>query len=246
MIEEDVLIPTEDGAVETFVCHPDRDGPWPAVIFYMDAPGIREELRDMARRLATVGYCVLLPNLYYRHGRGTTCGPDVFDPASIEHQRMWTLLSSLSNEAVVRDTAGLLAFIDGSSKIKPGPIGCFGYCMSGPFAVTAAARFPDRLAAAASLYGVGLVTDKPDSPHHVLNTVKAELYFAFGEKDSFTPPQIIDAIRGGLDDAKAAYEIEVYPGVDHGFAFPGRQTYHKPSAERHWERLIALFRRTLG
>ena len=88
MIETTLDITTADGAMETFICRPERSGPNPAVFFLMDAPGIREELRDMARRLATVGYAVLLPNLYYRAGRDSVFGPDVLEKGSAEQTRM--------------------------------------------------------------------------------------------------------------------------------------------------------------
>jgi hypothetical protein len=65
MIEKTIDITTKAGAMETFICHPERNGPFPAIFFLMDAYGVREELKDMARRLGTVGYYVLLPNLYY-------------------------------------------------------------------------------------------------------------------------------------------------------------------------------------
>ncbi len=63
MREVEIGIQTADGTMDTFICHPEEGGPFPAVIMYMDAPGIREELRDMARRIGTVGYFVVLPNL---------------------------------------------------------------------------------------------------------------------------------------------------------------------------------------
>ena len=69
MIEKEIDLQTRDGAMNTFITHPEEGGPHPLVIFYMDAPGKREELHDMARRIATVGYYVMLPNLYYRHVR---------------------------------------------------------------------------------------------------------------------------------------------------------------------------------
>ena len=77
MIEHEIDLPTRAGAMPTFIAHPERGGPHPAVLLLMDAPGVRDELRDMARRLATVGYVVLLPNLYYRAGSDTYYGPDV-------------------------------------------------------------------------------------------------------------------------------------------------------------------------
>ena len=88
MIEQTLDITTAAGQMETFICLPERGGPFPAVFLLMDAPGIREELRDMARRLGTVGYYVLLPNLYYRAGRDTIFGPDVLEEGSMERDRM--------------------------------------------------------------------------------------------------------------------------------------------------------------
>ena len=150
MIEETLDIANKDGAMETFVCRPERGGPHPAVFFLMDAPGIREELRDMVRRLAAVGYAVLLPNLYYRAGRDTLYGPDVLKEGSAEHKRMRAVRTKMTIPPVMEDVAAMLAFVDGQPAVKSGPVGCHSYCMSGPYALAAAARYPGRVAAAAS------------------------------------------------------------------------------------------------
>src|SRR5277367_5797730 len=121
MIEQTLDIATKDGAMETFFCRPER-GSHPAVLLLMDAPGVREELRDMARRLATVGYAVLLPNLYYRAGRDTTYGPDVLKEGSAEHTRMRAVRTKMTIPPVMVDIAAMLAFIDGQPAIKPGPV----------------------------------------------------------------------------------------------------------------------------
>lgn len=164
MIEKILDIPTKDGAIETFVCHPERGGPYPPVLFLMDAPGIREELYDMARRLATVGYYVVLPNLYYRAGRDTKYGPDVLDKGSAEQARMRAVRTKMTIPPVMDDVAALIAFADAQKESKKGPVGTHGYCMSGPYALAAAARYPDRIAAAASFYGTWLVSDAVESP----------------------------------------------------------------------------------
>jgi carboxymethylenebutenolidase len=246
MIEKQIDLPTKAGTMDTFICHPERRGPWPAIIFYMDAPGIREELRDMVRRLATVGYCVLLPNLYYRAGRGTTLDTSALSEGSPERQRMWDLLKSLTNELVAEDTAAMLAFIDRQSEARQGPLGCVGYCMSGPFVFTAAGRFPERFAATASIYGAGLMTDLPDSPHLLVPKIKGEIYFACAEIDKYAPLPLIAELKRVLEKADVKAEVEIFPGAEHGFAFPQRYCYHKAAAETHWERLFDLFRRRLG
>jgi carboxymethylenebutenolidase len=242
VIERQLDIKTRDGATTTFIVHPERDGPHPVILFYMDAPAIREELRDMARRFASGGYYVVLPNLYYRAGV-MEIGP-LGDPAVRE--RMMELMGGLSIDMVMSDTEGLMAFIDQDPAAKKGPMGAVGYCMSGQFAINAAATFPDRLAAAASMYGTYLVTDKPDSPHLAARKARAELYFGCAETDRWAPMELVENLKASLAADKIDAEVEIYPGVEHGFAFPQRPAYDKDAAERHWERLSALYRRRLG
>ena len=173
MIEQTVDIETRDGAMETFICAPDRGGPFAPILFLMDAPGIREELRDMARRLATSGYLVALPNLYYRAGRDTTFGPDVLEAGSAEHARMRAVRTKMTIPPVMNDIADMLTFLADRADVRDGPVGCHGYCMSGPYALAAAARYPERIAAAASFYGTWLVSDAAESPHLALAQRKA-------------------------------------------------------------------------
>ncbi len=241
MIERTVDIATGDGDMTTFICHPERGGPHPPILFYMDAPGIREELRDMARRLAGGGYYVLLPNLYYRAGVSELRSP--FDAA--ERERMFALMDGLSIAMVMSDTDALLAFAEGDAAAADGVAGAVGYCMSGQFAITAAARHPRRFAAAASIYGVRLVTEAADSPHRVATRAEAELYFACAETDHWAPLPMVETLKASLEAVQANAAVEIYPGVEHGFAFPQRPAYDRDAAERHWERLFALFARRL-
>ena len=246
MIEQTLDIATKDGAMETFIVHPDRGGPHPAVFLLMDAPGVREELRDMARRLATCGYYVLLPNLYYRAGRDTMYGPDVLEKGSAEQARMRAVRTKMTIPPVMDDFGCMLDFIDRQSPARAGPVGTHGYCMSGPYSLAAAARFPDRVAAAASFYGTWLVSENEESPHLTLGKGKGERYIACAEHDELAPPPMVEQLKDLFARANTPGEIEMYPTVHHGFAFPQRWCYDKTGAERHWERLIALYRRRLG
>jgi carboxymethylenebutenolidase len=210
----------------------------------MDAPAIREELRDMARRLASVGYYVILPNLYYRSGV-MELGPLTGEDAQATRKRMGELMGSLTIPMIMDDTDTLIAFADADAAAA-GPVGCVGYCMSGQYAINAAARHPGRIAAAASVYGVRLVTDEADSPHRMAAKASAELYFACAEFDTWAPLEMVETLGAALKEDGANAEVELYRGVEHGFAFPQRAAYDKGAAERHWERLIALYRRRLG
>src|ERR1700743_157244 len=122
MIEHQIDIPAGAGRITAFIVHPERDGPHPVLLFYMDAPGVREELRDMARRLASVGYYVLLPNLYYRAGRDTMFGPDVLEQGSAERERMRAVRPRMTIPPVMDDVAAMLGFVDRATAAKPGPV----------------------------------------------------------------------------------------------------------------------------
>jgi carboxymethylenebutenolidase len=242
MFEREVDIKTADGAMNTFVVDPEEGGPHPAVLFYMDAPGKREELHDMARRIASTGYFVVLPNLYYRRAREFR-----MERGEDGMKKMFDQMRSLKNSMVVEDTQALLDFVDAEPSARPGPVGAVGYCMSGPFVFAAAAAYPERFAATASIYGAGLLTDRDDSPHLTADRIQGEIYFACAEIDSYAPKEQIDALQAHLAGTRVKHRIEWYPGVEHGFAFPQREgIYDKPAAERHWERLHALFARNLG
>lgn len=247
MIEQTLDIETADGAMETFTVRPERGGPHPAVFFLMDAPGIRGELYDMARRLASVGYFALLPNLYYRAGPDfKQFGPDVLTVGHPARERMRTVRSKMTIPPVMADMAAMLDWVDAHDDAKPGAVGAHGYCMSGPYALAAAARFPDRVAAAASFYGTLLVSDAEESPHLTLGKAKGELYISCAEHDDLAPPEMVAELKALFAASGNPGELEVQPGVHHGFAFPERWCYDRPAAERHWERLIALYRRRLG
>ena len=182
MIDQQIDIPTRDGHTTTFITHPERGGPHPVIIFYMDAPAIREELRDMARRLGTSGYYVMLPNMYYRAGV-MELGPLPADPEAPARKRMFQLMASLNIPLVMDDTTALLAYADGQAAAHKDIVGTVGYCMSGQYAINAATHFPGRVKAAASIYGTRLATDAPDSPHIAANKTRAELHFACAEED---------------------------------------------------------------
>jgi carboxymethylenebutenolidase len=242
MIELHPDIPTADGAMNSFVVHPEEGGPHPVLLFYMDAPGKREELHDMARRFAAVGYYVVLPNLYYRRAREFELkarSPEAMKP-------MFELMNGLSNAMAVRDTQAMLQFVDVQPQADARRVGAVGYCMSGPFVMAAAAALPERIQAIASIHGANLVTERDDSPHRMAERIRCECYFACAETDIWAPPETVEKLQAALVAAGTPHRIEWYPGAQHGFVFPRREgIYHRASAERHWERLFALFDRKL-
>ena len=243
MIEHFIDIDTGDDSgrpMNTFVVHPEENGPHPLVLFFMDAPGMREEIRDMSRRLATAGYYVMAPQLYYRW----VDEYNLFETG--DRDRMFELMSGLGNNMVVADSRALIAHADADEAADASRVGAVGYCMSGPFAVYLLGQIPDRVKAGASLHGVRLVADAADSPHLQLANATGEVYVGAAETDHYAPPEMIDAFEAARVEAGCAGRTEWYPGTEHGFTFRERgPLYDKAASERHWERLHDLFSRNL-
>jgi carboxymethylenebutenolidase len=242
MYEREVAVTTRYGQCLSFVACPDGPGPYPGIIFYMDAPGIREELRNMARRIAREGYFVILPDMYYRFGCLRFDVPRRNDDMAAV---FLAAMRGVTNATVMEDTAGILGFLDAQEKCRPGPVGCVGYCMSGQHVTNAAAFFPHRIKAAASLYGVGIITDREDSPHLHLDRIEGELYYAFAENDHSVPASIPGALEMLLAKTGVKYEIKVFPGTQHGFAFVERPVYSTLAAEETWHKMFAMFERCI-
>jgi len=251
--ERIIDIVTADGRMETFVTHPERHGPFPAVIVYMDVWGIREELYDIARRIATVGYYVVLPDLYYRHGRirheyranGRMLSLHALPKA--EQEKVLAPLASLTDTMVVADTGALIAHLTAESKrgepVEPGAMGSLGYCMGGRHIVSVAAAYPDYFKASAGLHPTSLISDRTDSPHKVLANLSGELYCGFPEQDPYAPLSMIEEFRALLAPCPVAYRHIVHKGSLHGYALPDRDIYDKQAANRDWEVIFDMYRR---
>lgn len=253
MREQLIQVPTSEGPMETFVTHPEAGGPFPPVVLYMDIWGIREELYDLARRVAVVGYCAIVPDLYHRQGRvrnafrdaaGRMMSVERLDEAQKAIIR--APLAKLSDAMVVADTAALLAALPDVTGARTGPIGSIGYCMGGRHVMRVATAFPDRFQASASLHGTELVTERDDSPHRAARAARGELYCGYGERDRFASPATIAGMRAAFPaGGRLAYSDAVHPGAHHGYALPDRDVYDKHAADRDWEHIFAMFRRRL-
>ncbi len=239
MIEQHLDIETPDGLMTSFVAHPDGGGPRPVALFLMDAPGKREELHVMVRRLASAGYFTIVSNLYYRE----VPQYNVFETG--DRDLMFALMNGVSNAQAVNDCRHMLTWAAQFPEYADvSRVGVVGYCMSGPFALMAAAGIAE-VKAAASFHGVALAKDGDDSPHRSFSTTKAELYVGAAETDHYAPPEVINAYESAAKDAGANAVVEWYLGTEHGFVFPERPQYDMAAAERHWSRLHDLFRRNL-
>jgi carboxymethylenebutenolidase len=239
-------IQTSDGVCDAFVARPAQGGPHPAVILLMDGFGPRDYLYEMAQKMAEPGYYVLLPNLLYRARRAPVL--DVKFPLKKEDMpkvspQLMPLIQGLTSEMSMKDAGALLDFLSGEKEAKPGKVALTGYCMGGAMALRTAARYPNRIAVAASFHGGRLATDAPDSPHVGLGSVQAELYIGHADKDASMPPEQIARLEEALKKSGVRYKAEVYAGAAHGYTMADLPAYNEAALKKHWEKLFALLKR---
>ncbi len=241
MIEQQVEVGTPDGRMPTFIVHPDGEGPFPVGLVLMDGLGFREALKHVARRLAATGYYAMLPDLYYRAGPTPPLQPD--EPGGWD--RMMALVQSLSDDKVIRDAEALLAHADGQTAARAGAACVMGFCMGGRFCVVVSQGLGPRIRAAAAIHPGNLVSDRDDSTHHHIDRVAAELYLAIADQDQWCTPEQVSTMEKALVEHGVTHQVEWHPGALHGFGVPGADSYHEQASERVWERIAALFERTL-
>ena len=247
MSQTEVAIPTPDGDARAFVFLPQGQGPWPAVIFFMDAPAIRPALFQMCERLAANGYYVLLPDMFWRAGPYEPINlREVMKDEETRRAVFGKFMASTDPEKSTRDTGAFLAWLSEQSDVKGSKVGCTGYCMGGGLALRAAGNFPDRIVAAAAFHGGRLATDAPDSPHLLAPKMTAKVYVAGADEDAGFPPEQADRLREALTAAGVDNEVTIYAGAKHGYAPPDMPVYNEEAAERHWREMLALFDETLN
>ena len=256
VVDTNVEIHTPDGTCDAAFIHP-ASGSHPAVLVWPDAFGLRPSMRDIAKRLATEGYSVLVPNPFYRVAKAP-----VFEDASsfnfsdpAQRSKLTPLMGSITAEgAAERDATALIAWLDAQPQVdRNKKVGTQGYCMGGALVVRTAAAASDRVGAGASFHGGGLVTANPNSPHLLAPKIKARMYFGIAANDDAQQPDAKTKLKDAFDAAKVPVEVEVYPQAQHGWCVPdmpkqpnGQPIYNKPDAERAWGKLLALYKAGLA
>jgi carboxymethylenebutenolidase len=244
--ESEVSITTPEGACDAYFIHP-RTGTAPAVLIWPDIFGLRPAFRQMAKRLAESGYAVLVVNPFYRTKKAPTSAAhaDFEDPATRE--ALMGLAHSLTPETAITDAKALTAWLDQQPSVdKSRKMGTTGYCMGGPLVFRTAATNPERVGAAATFHGGGLVTDKPDSPHLLIPKMKAQFLIAIAANDDAKQPDAKATLKAAFAQASLIANVEVYEGSMLGWCPPDSRVYKHDAAEKVWTELLALLERALG
>lgn len=241
-----VNVPTPDGVADSYLTRPDDQADYPGVLLMIDAIGLRPEIERVADRIAAEGYVVLAPNVFYRAGRAPLWEtPDLSDPDSGGKFMgiVRPLMGALTPDAVAADSGAYLSYL-GEKSAGPA-VGTTGYCMGGRLAWQTAAAHPDKVAAMAGFHTGGIVTDSKDSPHLLASDIAAEVYWGHADNDRGMTPEHIATLNKTMDDAGITYTAEVYENAAHGYTMSDLSAYNQEAAERHFDALLALFKRTL-
>jgi len=235
-----ISIQTPDGAAEAYLT-----GEGPGVLFFMDAFGLRPQIADMMGEIASWGYTVLAPNVFYRIGSAAQLAPegDMRQPGVREAAvaKVMPAVRALTSGLALAD---IRAYVAELAKRAPGPIGTCGYCMGARLAVRTAGAYPEAVKAVAGFHGGGLVTDAPDSPHLALAASKARYVFGHADNDGSNTPQNVRDLGIALSAAGLAAKNEVYP-AKHGYTMADTSVYDEACTRRAFVEMRALFDGTL-
>jgi carboxymethylenebutenolidase len=241
MAQRNVNIDTADGTCPAALSIPDGGGPWPAVIMFADAGGMRDTIRQMGERLSGLGYVVLVPDFYYRNGPYEAVDMRTAFQNKESAERIMSMMQGYTADLVVRDAKSFVDYLDTVSEKKPGGVGTTGYCMGGRLSLITAANLGGAIAASASFHGGNIAKeDDPDSPHHKASAIKATVYVAGAIEDQSFPEEQKDLLEKSLSEAGVTHTIETYP-AHHGFAVADNPSYDEAAAERHWQAMENLF-----
>jgi carboxymethylenebutenolidase len=240
--ESDVNVTTPDGTADCYFVHP-VSGAAAGVLVWPDIFGLRPAFRQMGKRLAESGYSVLVVNPFYRVKKAPTAEKGAATPIP----ELRPLAQALNETTQTTDAKAFIGWLDKQASVaKNRKIGTQGYCMGGPIAFRTAAAVSDRVGAAASFHGGGLVTDQPNSPHLQAAKTKAHFLVAIAANDDQRSPKEKDVLKETFAKANLPAEIEVYEGAAHGWCPPDSGVYNEPQAEKAWSRLLALYGKALA
>jgi carboxymethylenebutenolidase len=247
VVQKDVDVPMASGVADSALFYPEGKGKWPAVLVWTDILGLRPVFREMGQRLAAEGYVVLVPNPFYRNAKAPVVDGSFDFSKPEDRAKVMPMAEALTADANISDAKSYVAFLDAQPQTdRKKKMGVQGYCMGGPLTFRTAATAPERVGAAATFHGGGLVTDKPDSPYLLIPKMKAEMLCAVADNDDKRDPAAKDKLKEAFAAAHLKATVEVYEGCNHGWTVRGSQVYNEAGAERAWAELTALYKRNLA
>lgn len=244
LTENTVTFAADGGTMDGVFIHP-ASGSHPGVILWPDIAGLRPAKIAMGRRLAAEGFAVLVANPYYRSVAGQQFADFEAFRAGGGFQAVGPWRERNTPQNVMATARSVVAWLDQQRAVDSDRgIGNQGYCMTGSWTIHAAAAVPDRVKAAASFHGGGLVGDSATAPVNQLAMMAADAraLIAIARDDDAQAPNDKVALRAAGDAVPADVVVEVYQG-DHGWTVLDSPVYNQAEAERAWTALRNTYAR---
>jgi len=214
----DVLIKAADeGQFGAYLAEPKGAAKAPGMIVIQEIFGINGNVRAICDEYAAEGYVAIAPDLFWRQEPGVQLDSNTKEG----WDRAMVLFQGFSETKGAEDLIATLAWL----RAQPGvgsKVGCVGYCLGGKLAYLMATR--SDVDASVGYYGVGI-----DGSIGEASAITKPLMLHAAEKDGFSSPEALKAIRDGLAPIVHA-TVHSYPGVDHAFARKGGEHYDAPAA----------------
>jgi carboxymethylenebutenolidase len=229
---EMIRVTAPDGSMPALLARPKAPGKHPAVIVVMEAFGLNDHIKDVAKRVAAEGYVALAPDMYHREGSRVATYENL--PEAIR------LMSGLTDDGIVRDIGAAINCLQSHEAVKADRIGITGFCMGGRISFLAACK-NGGIKASVPFYGGGI----GGLLGHAHELSCPTLLF-FGDKDAFIPNDEVERIQATLKKLGKPADVKVYSGAEHGFFCNERPSYNPEAAKDAWKRLLDFFGRHLG
>lgn len=244
--EKTIETTTDDGDMDVVITEPSdppqNGGPWPVVLLYIDAPGLRKATREFMARMAGEGYTVVTPDLHHRNGRLLHYEPSDFAEDPDAMKTIWQWIGSMTDDQIQHDGERALAAAGVGQDV---PHAVIGFCLGARAVYRAMERNPARVLCGAGWHPSFLADDEPDSPHLTAGALDRPLYLGIGEDDQV---QSIAMHQRFLDAVADLGHVDVvtFAGADHGYTWPGYPSYHQEAAETSWTKTLAMFAAAFG
>lgn len=236
-----VSVTSGDLPIPAYLAEPSREGHFGGVVVIQEVFGVNSHIRDVTERIAGAGYVAIAPHIYHRQAPNFEVD---YTDEGLSQGRQYKM--GTRAEELLSDVQGAIDFLLAKDNVRPGGVGCIGFCFGGHVAYLAATL--SQVKATASFYGAGIVNSTPGGGEPTLSrtgNIGGTLYGFFGDKDPLISLEEVDQIEAKLKEHHVPHHIFRYPGADHGFFCDQRYSYNAAAAKDAWERVLDLFSKTL-
>jgi carboxymethylenebutenolidase len=237
---EQVAITVDGGTMKAYLCRPQGDGPFPAMLIVHEILGLTEHFEDLSCRFAAQGYVGLAPDLFWKIGPP----PEFTDRASFMRFR-----SALDERQILDSMDAAVSYLRQLPSVDGARIGIVGFCWGGSQALLEATHNP-AIAACIDFYGGRMEHEtaehQPRSPMEAARDLHSPFLGLFGQEDQGIPVEQVQRLESVVRESGVPAEFHIYPGAGHAFFNDRHNTYREHAAKDAWERVLHFLHQYLA